>query len=353
MQRREFMKNTLGAAGVVGSGLFMQSCINPSAGHSSDSDNPVIGKVRRAMLSMQRQSWEQGIAAHAFLELGDWEMVYLTAKELCLRQTTEGRLGVVYSDDGAVDGVMGAEVVLAASRKWPDDDLKQGVERQMNYLLNKAPRSDNGTLYHRVKTPEIWVDSMNTAAPFFAAAQKYEDAIRQVRGIRGYLWNEKDNLFSHIWDEGKKKFINQKYWGVGNGWAAYGMTRVIRSLPDTRKDPKEELIGYVKNVLDGCLVHIRTDGLFHNIVDDSGTFIETNLSQILAYTIFRGVKDGWLKRDMLAAGEKMRQAAYGKVDEYGFVQGVCGAPYFNAPGRATEGQAFFLLMEAAYRDLNT
>jgi hypothetical protein len=47
----------------------------------------------------------------------------------------------------------------------------------------------------------------------------------------------------------------------------------------------------------------------------------------------------------------MRKAAHGKVDERGYVQGVCGAPFFDAPGRATEGQAFFLLMEAAHARL--
>ena len=47
----------------------------------------------------------------------------------------------------------------------------------------------------------------------------------------------------------------------------------------------------------------------------------------------------------------MRRAAHGKVDERGYVQGVCGAPFFDSPGRATEGQAFFLLMEAAHAKL--
>jgi hypothetical protein len=36
----------------------------------------------------------------------------------------------------------------------------------------------------------------------------------------------------------------------------------------------------------------------------------------------------------------------------GFVQDVCGSPTFEVPGTATEGQAFFILMEAAHRDLN-
>jgi unsaturated rhamnogalacturonyl hydrolase len=33
----------------------------------------------------------------------------------------------------------------------------------------------------------------------------------------------------------------------------------------------------------------------------------------------------------------------------GFVQGVAGAPSFNKPGISAEGQAFFILMEAAAR----
>jgi hypothetical protein len=35
------------------------------------------------------------------------------------------------------------------------------------------------------------------------------------------------------------------------------------------------------------------------------------------------------------------------MDSFGYVQGVCGAPNFDHPGTATEGQAFCILMEAA------
>jgi hypothetical protein len=48
----------------------------------------------------------------------------------------------------------------------------------------------------------------------------------------------------------------------------------------------------------------------------------------------------------------MRAAARAKVDQYGFVQGVCGAPTFDQAGVAAEGQAFFLMMEAAAANFN-
>lgn len=74
---------------------------------------------------------------------------------------------------------------------------------------------------------------------------------------------------------------------------------------------------------------------------------------MIAYGIFRGVKSGWISSNYLEKAEKMRKAAHAKVDELGFVQGACGAPWFDSPGRATESQAFFLLMEAAYENLNS
>ena len=37
--------------------------------------------------------------------------------------------------------------------------------------------------------------------------------------------------------------------------------------------------------------------------------------------------------------------------DLGYVRDVCGSPTFEKPGTATEGQAFFILMEAAARDL--
>jgi len=47
----------------------------------------------------------------------------------------------------------------------------------------------------------------------------------------------------------------------------------------------------------------------------------------------------------------MRAAAHARVDAYGLVQGVCGAPHFSRSGTATGGQAFFLMMEAALKEM--
>ena len=109
------------------------------------------------------------------------------------------------------------------------------------------------------------------------------------------------------------------------------------------------MVQYGKEVIDGCLAYMRPDGLFHDIIDDSNTFVETNLAQMLTFAIYTGLKAGWLEPGYKEKADVMRMAARNKVDEYGIVQGACGSPTFDKIGTSTEAQSFFLMMESAYR----
>ncbi len=100
-------------------------------------------------------------------------------------------------------------------------------------------------------------------------------------------------------------------------------------------------------MIDGCLVHQRHDGLFHNVVDQPDTFVETNLAQMLSFAIYQGITDQWLPATYRTYADRMRAAARAKMDAYGFIQGACGAPDFDRPGTSTEAQAFCILMESA------
>lgn len=342
MSRRRFLGRAL-ATGALAAPIAGRP-LPVAAGSGED---PLAERVLRAMLTMQRASWEQGVAAQALLERGDEELAVLLAREAVLRQAADGRLSVLYTDNGVTDPAASGEAVLRAARVTGDPELRRAADRMLDYLLTKAPRASDGTLHHTVKEPEIWVDSMYMAPPFLAVAGHAEEAIRQLDGMGRRLWSPAKRLHAHRWDEARGAFVNPKAWGVGNGWAMAGHVRVAAALPEHLSAERDRLRQRVRENLEACLAHLRPDGLFHDVVDDPGTFVETNLSQMVAYTVFRGVAEGWLERRHLEPAERMRAAARAKVDAHGYVQGVCGAPFFDKPGRATEGQAFFLLMEAA------
>ena len=57
-----------------------------------------VEKAARALLAMQRHSWEQGVAMQAFLEMGDMETVTAMAFESINRSLEDGRAGLLYND---------------------------------------------------------------------------------------------------------------------------------------------------------------------------------------------------------------------------------------------------------------
>jgi len=96
-------------------------------------------------------------------------------------------------------------------------------------------------------------------------------------------------LYAHIWNEDRRELTRSAHWGVGNGWAAAGITRVIRTLPESRAHERQMLEAHFREIIDGCLAHKSQDGLFHDRVDQPETFVKTNLAQMLAYSIYRGI----------------------------------------------------------------
>ena len=332
MNRRAFLYGSA-ALGVV-----------PAAGGAESAGR--IRKAKAAAMAMQRRDWEQGVLAQALLETGDREGVILLTKAAMVQRTPDGRLGVVVSGS-PTDPAMGGEAYARAAEWTGDAAIHGAVDGLLEWILHKAPRNATGVLYHTFSAPEMWSDGLNCAAPFLAATGRFDEAFAQIEGYRKLLWDPRKKLLAHIWDDGARRLKDANFWGVGNGWAAVGLTRVLRRWPRERAAEREWLVAFLRDLLEGCLAHQRADGLFHNVVDRPETFVETNLVQALAFSMYAGVAGGWLGHEWRTRADRLRDAARAKMDAFGYVQGVCGAPNFDKPGVAAEGQAFCIMMEAA------
>lgn len=339
MDRRAFVGAGLGGAALLG--------IRGAAGlPASTASSSRIERATAAGFALQRRDWEQGIFCQAMLESGQRDAVIRLTLAAMVQQTSDGRMGVVVSGS-PTDPAMGGEAYACAARWTGDPAMEAAVRKLLAWIRLEAPRAADGTLYHVFGKPEMWSDGLNAAPPFLAALGLYDEALAQIDGYRKRLWNPQARLFAHIWDDGQHRLADPAFWGGGNGWAAAGLVRVLRLLPPQRRDDRTRLAAWARDLMDGCLRHQRADGLFHNVVDQPNTFVETNLAQMLAYSIYEGVAAGWLDPAYRAHADRMRDAARARMDPQGFVQGVCGAPDFDRPGLSTEGQAFCILMEAA------
>jgi rhamnogalacturonyl hydrolase YesR len=364
MNRRSFLRGTAALAVpiVAGREIAAQAVsgranASPEGKHESEDTRRSestrrIEKATAAAMAMQRRDWEQGILAQAMLEANDRARVILLTKAAIVQRMPDGRLGVVVSGS-PTDPAMGGAAYAQAAAWTVDPQIRQAVDGLLEWIRVKAPRNAEGVLYHVFDAPQMWSDGFNGAPPFLAATGFFDEALAQIEGYRQRLWNPEKKLLAHIWDDGKWQFADGNFWGGGNGWAAAGLARVIRSLPRDRDKDRERLAAFAREIVDGCLQHQRADGLFHDRVDQPATFVETNLAQMLAYAVYEGVVGGWLPASYQEHADRMRAAARAKMDAFGFVQGVCGAPNFDRPGTSTEGQAFCILMEAAGSKVET
>lgn len=310
--------------------------------------NDVLDKVKQAALCMQRHNWEQGVLAQAFLEAGDAQTALLLAVEGANRQNAEGRCCHIGNSTASTDPCAVGEALIAACEQTNDPFLIQARDRLLHWALEKAPRNQDGIVYHFSDGTEFWVDSMYMLPPFLARAGSFDEALKQLNGYWNALFVPEKGLLAHRWDDAAKQLIRKDAWGVGNGWACAGMARVRALLPESYAEARKQLEERIRLLLTSALRFQREDGLFHDVLDDPSSFPEINCGQMFAYTIYRGIREGWLEPGLLEAADRIRKAAHACVDDYGLVRHVCGMPSFDHSFVAPEGQAFFILMEASY-----
>ncbi|KAI0075478.1 hypothetical protein K474DRAFT_1664232 [Panus rudis PR-1116 ss-1] len=347
--------------------------------------------------------------------------LYGLVHDAVVRQGSDGRLAILLngdggSDKGAADPACIGETIYFLLSLLPDDShdyqrFHDAVENMLNYLLTCCPRASvrltDGNqplvpaelLSHRTDGVQAWSDFVYMTPPFLIAAALHQNnipnpsydteflirsSLQQVI-LAAQVLQSPTGEWSHIFDLSSNQFVRKAFWGVGNGWVCGGIIRAFRSLSFALQSTADhrvtleqslrqpEIAGYLRDVVEilfktitACLGHMRPDGLFTDVLDDPTSFVETNLSQQLSYTLYRlldfqmdtpphileilhlknKIGDA-RKAEWEVLANKMYIGALSKTDQWGFVRGVCGSPTFDKPGTAAEGQAWAILMEVA------
>ncbi|MCL2059225.1 MAG: glycoside hydrolase family 88 protein [Oscillospiraceae bacterium] len=306
-----------------------------------------VQKAKLALLTMVRHQWEHGTAAGAFIESGDDHITILMAHEAAYRQMSDGRLAGVAHTTNITDPCVCGESVMFAYEKTGDAFYKKAADKMLDYIDN-APADANGIQLHNSTQPMIAADCMYMVPTFYAVMGCYDKAVKQVDLRFNLLWDDGAGAVRHQWNVEKGCWWRDKIWGAASGWNAAALVKILKLLPPGMGEERARLTGYLGKIVSGVLKYQLDNGLFYDVLDEGDeSFVETNCAQMMAYSIYRGYQYGFLDVKYIAQADRMRAAANAKVDEYGFVRDVAGAPSFNSPGVSPEGQAFYIMMEAA------
>lgn len=315
-----------------------------------------IDLVKNAMLAVQRYPWEQGVCAQALWELGDVTTAMAMAHDAVLRQKEDGRLAVINENIAVTDPAANGEVVWRTYERTGDAKYYEAAQRMLDYLMHYAPRTDTNCIchnqisFHEGYSPDqVWVDSIYMAPPFLAVMGEITEAVAQIEGYLAYLRDAKTGLLYHIYDAGTGRFVRQKLWATGNGWALLGMARVAEiALDKGDTEAAGKMIAYGKELLDAMLKYQLADGRFHDILDDPDSFIEGTAAMMMAAFIYRGIAGGWLSSEYIVHADRVRVTMEEYVDDIGLIKEVCGCPDFLEVGTSAESMAAYLMMHAWY-----
>ena len=303
------------------------------------------------MLCMARQCWEQGLAAQAMLETGDLEAMILLARGCVVRQAADGRLCDVEGTPALVDPAICVEAVLRAAELTGDGRFRKAALANVEYLRTAAPRTAEGACYQLMGRREIWADSLGMGPHVLALGGYHAEAVDMYQAIRNKLYDADSGLLRHKWDEGRRDFVRPCLWGIGNGWALTGLMRMAEIF---HREARAELAWAVqefKALHAAILPWQDSSGGFHDVLDDSSTFLETEFTEMFAYSTLKMVSLGMLPASFLEGALRARAFAVGRVDNRGVIQGCAGSPTFETEGTSAECQAHYLMMEAAYEAL--
>jgi len=312
--------------------------------------------------------WGKGICIQGLLDtykiFGDEK--YLSAAHYWVdqsirTQTKEGIFGhgEVTVGDATAIGLS----VLYFYNQTGDSKYLEAALKNLEYLRSSeriwvdGPPLVGGSSHVQTK-PELWIDHLYMVVPFWAKLgvllnnnTLINEAINQIYVHFKHLQDPLTKLVSHIWSE-NEGFLDPTLWGRGNGWATAAIARVLGIIPNTHTN-----YSYLLNTVLSMLASLDdyqdpTTGLWHTILNDSSTYLETSCSTLFAYTVAKlhNINATWIDEGNKSMAIAAFNGVVQKVDSFGVVHwctGGTGANPYGVPRAEYAipwGQGLFLSM---------
>jgi len=238
-----------------------------------------------------------------------------------------------------------ASAMLELHKTQPVEGAIAAAEDVADYILNKQSRLPDGALFRKncfskLMENTMWADDLYMSVPFLCryyiltGKQEYiDDAARQFLLFKKYLYMPEKKIMSHVYNF-EIGAPTQVAWGRGNGWVLFSLTELLRLLPQDHKE-RNELIAFFNELSEGCADLQDESGMWHQVLTDKESYIESSCTAMFIYAFCRGVRFGWLKdadKYYMAAQKGWEALTKNAIDKYGNIYGVCrGSGYSYSP----------------------
>lgn len=182
-----------------------------------------------------------------------------------------------------------------------------------------------------------------------------QTAYDQIKLYRNALCPDPEttNLWQHV-VEGS--WADPGHWATGNGWAAAGMLRVLRTMGQSSfatdlKSQQHDLLTWANDIATATWAYQQPSGTLLNVIDNPDSFADSSSTALMAAVTYRLATMLPSAVQLIPHADSARQLIAQRIDADGWLTQVVDPYSFSGQGtNSPEGQAFVLLMEAAHRD---
>ncbi len=257
-------------------------------------------------------------------------------------------------------GAMGASVIEVYNLV-KREDYREYIDNTAGHIMEIQDRLPDGTLVRKFPHEmTLWADDLYMSVPFLARmgdltgeSKYFDDAVKQVFNFTKYLWNPGKELYYHCYysDLGRNGVA---HWGRCNGWVMMAKVHLMNFLPedhpqreDIRKNLEQQILGIAK--------YQNEDGLWHQVLDKTDSYLESSCSAMFIYSIARAVNQGWIdKRYASIALRGWEGLKEHKITHDGQLKDICVGTgiednlvfYYTRPARTNETHGLGAVIDA-------
>ena len=281
------------------------------------------------ILKYRHWEWTQGVGLYGF-----WKYYQQTGNPDVLQEVTE------YYEARLKEGLPGKNINTTAPmltlsclyEKTGNERYGTVCREWAEWLMEKLPKTQGGGFQHltsdTLNDQELWDDTLFMAVLFLANMGRIEnrkdweeEAKYQFLLHIRYLADPETGLFFHGWTfHGRHNFARGR-WGRGNSWLTMAIPELL-SMIECEEYLKRFLSETLTAQADALVRYQSAEGMWHTLVDDPDSYLETSCTSGFGYGLLAGVRMGILGPEYTVTAMRALAPVLERIDGTGTVMQV-------------------------------
>jgi len=198
--------------------------------------------------------------------------------------------------------------------EWVMRDMPRTVDRGLQHIVGNS--ANDG---------QLWVDTLFMTVLFLAKTgmvagrrEYVEEAIRQFLVHVKYLADRRTGLWFHGWTFHGMNNFAEAHWGRGNCWFTACLLDFLE-ITGLEGGVRDFLLDTWRDQVEALLPLQEADGMWHTLLDDPTSYVESSATAGFGYGILKGVRLGLLPESFRPRGLLACEGVLARVDESGTV----------------------------------